>query len=384
MEVKNVSVICLVLACVIFNSVQSASFYYRTGREIEIPVENEIIREEIVSELKREPEITAIETEPIAAIIKEEVIIPVETLRIAAPAVEVQEPVAIISGKEETNAVIEESVALRSAAAESIVPVVVEENIVSVPIVEEPVAVAEVKEDTPVTRNEPLVEVIEKIIDPVPEVQTEVKEAPIEVVHVAVKSNPIEAAVVEEQENVVVPDTPAYNAEEAIRQSEGAPAASATTAAPATPTRPGVIQALQHQFQNFQTQIQNAFNQNAANTATADSTAPVTTRPGLIAQVQQNVGQFFNRPAGSQGPLQGFVSAVQNNIQTAQTNFQGLFRPNASPAASPPGQTSVVPVVVAPADPVAEKTMLEEVPVVNENIEVVEKVEEKADDVKSD
>lgn len=382
MEVKNVSVICLVLACVV--SVQSASFYYRTGREIEIPVENEIIREEIVSELKREQEISAIETEPIAAIIKEEVVIPVETLRIAAPAVEVQEPVAVISGKEEANPVIEETVALRSAAPESIVPVVVEEKIVSVPIIEEPVAVPAVKEDTPQTRNEPVVEAIEKVVDPVVEVQTEVKENPIEVVQVAVKSNPIEAAVVEEQENVVIADSPAVDAEEAIRQSEGAPAAPAT---PAAPVRPGVIQAIQNQFQNFQNQIQNVFNPNAANTGVADGPAPVTTRPGLIAQVQQNVGQFFNRPAGSPGPLQGFVAAVQNNIQTAQTNLQGLFRPMASPAASPAGQTitaTVVPVVVAPADPVAEKTMLGEVPVVNENAEVVEKVEEKVDDVKSD
>ncbi len=384
MEVTKVSVICFVLACAAFTSVQSASFYYRTGRELEIPVENEIIREEIVAELKREPEIVAIETEPIATLIKEEVVIPVEQLRVAAPAVEVQEPVAVISEKEEkeeTNAVVEEAVvALRNAAAETIIPVVVEEKIVSVPIVEEPVASVAVEEAIPQTRNEPLINVDQKLNEPVAEVQTEVKETPIEVIAVAVKSSPVEEAAVVEKENVVVPVV--VEKDEAIRQTEGA--------APST-TRPNVIQTITHQFQNLQTQfanqIQSVFNPNAANSATAsnsDSAAtPTTSRPTIIAQFQQAVGSVFNRPSGSPGPIQGIAMAIQNNLQSAQTNFQGLFRPPAEPAASPTISASV-PIVVAP---VAEKTMLSEVPVVevvNEPADVVEKVEEKEVAVKSD
>lgn len=381
MEVKNVSVICIVLACVAFTSVQSASFYYRTGRELEVPVENEIIREEIVSELKREPEVTVIETEPIAAIIKEEVIIPLEQLRVVAPVIEVQEPVAVISEKEESNAIVEEAVALRSALAETIIPVVVEEKIVSVPIAEEPLLVAAVEDDLPKTRNEPLVEVNEKLAEPVAEVQSEVKETPIEVVHVAVKSNPIEEAVVVEKENVVVAEPTVVETDEAIRQ-EGA----------ASTARPTVIQAITNQFQNFQTQFQNqiqsVFNPNAANAASnADSTVATTTRPNLIVQFQQAVGQVFNRPPGTQGPIQGIASAIQTNFQTAQTNLQGLFRPPGAAAAATPTVSTTIPIVVAPVDPVAEKTMLGEVPVVNEPAEpaeVVEKVEEKEVEVKSD
>lgn len=394
MEIKNVSVICLVLACVAFTSVQSASFYYRTGRELEVPVENEIIREEIVSELKREPEVIVLETEPIAAAIEEEIIIPVEQLRVAAPAIEVQEPIAVISEKEETNAVVEEAIAERSAGAEAeaLVPVVVKEKIVSVPIVEEPLAVSAVEDDIPKTRNEPVVEVNEKLAVPVAEVQTEVKETPIEVVHVAVKSSPIEEAVVVEKETVIVAADPStVEADEAIRQNEGDAAAVAPTTT--SPTRPNVIQAITNQFQtfqnNFQNQIQSVFNPSASNAATAatagnaDSTGTSTVRPNIIVQFQQAVGQVFNRPAGGPGPFAGIASAVQNNFQMAQTNLQGLFNRPQAAAATP----TTVPIVVAPVDPVAEKTMLGEVPVVNAPAEVVEKVEEKEvaeKEVKSD
>lgn len=374
MEVNKVSVVCLVLVCVAFTSVQSASFYYRTGRELEVPVENEIIREEIIAELKREPEVTA--AEPIAVILEE---VPVAQLIKEAPAADVQEPVAIISEKDDSNTVNEEAIVLRSAGAETNIPVVVEEKIASVPIVEEPVAVAAVEDDIPKTRNEPIIEAVEKVTDPVGEVQTEAKVTPVEVVHVAVKSNPIEETVAVETENVVYADAPVVEKDEAIRQSEG----------DATTTRPNVIQVITHQIQNLQTQFQNqiqsVFNPNAANAAStsaneADSAGSSTARPTLIAQFQQAVGPFFNRPAGSPGPIQGIVSAVQTNFQTAQTNFQGLFRPGSATTAP-----TTVPIVVAPVDPVVgEKTMLGEVPVVNEPAAVVEKVEEKETEVKSD
>jgi len=361
MEVKKFSVICLILASAAFTSAKSASFYYRTGRELEIPVENEI-REEIVAELKKDPEIIAIETEPIAKeeIAKDEVIVPVEQLRVAAPVVAVQEPVAVFSEREESNAVVEEAVAVRSAAPETIIPVVVEEKIVSVPIVEEPVAVVAVDEPIPQSRNEPSVKADEKAVEPVvADVQTEVKETPVEVVHVAVKSSPVEEAVVVEKENVAVAETPVAESDEAIRQSEGA-------GNPTPTSRPSVIQVITNQIQHFQNQIQSVLNPNAANSANADSATPTTGRPTIIAQFQETIGNVFNRPAGSTGPVQAF-------LQNAQTSFQGLFRPQAAAAASPP---ATVPVVVAPADPVEEKTMLDEVPVVNQPAEVVEKVEE--------
>lgn len=421
MEVKNVSVIFvyLILACVTFHSVQSASFYYRNGREIEIPVDNEIIREEIVAELKKEPEIIAIETEPIVALVKEEIIVPVDQLRVAAPVIDIQEPVAVISEKDETNAVVEEAVVLRNTypETESIVPVV-EEKIFSLPIVEESVAVA-VNEDIPITRNAPLVEIDEmevapvaevktedkeivpvaevkiedKEIVPVAEVKTEDKETPIEVVGVALKSSPIEEEVVAvvEKDNAIIADAPSVQSEEAIRQSDAAPAG--------TPVRPTLFQAIQTQFQTQLQNFQNILNPNAA-AANADSTVSTTVRPpGIIAQFQQAV---FNRPAGSaasaasagsagSGPIQGLVTTFQNNVQNNLQSFQEFFRPNANAAASPTpvvpvvvAPAPVVPVVVAPADPVNEKTMLAEVPVVDAKIDVVEKVDEKVDEVKSD
>lgn len=368
--------ICLI-SCIAFSSVQSASFYLRNGREVLIPVENELVREEIVSELKKELEpIAAEEPMPVVdAIVREEVVVPVETLRIAEPVVAVEEPVAI----SDTEIVVPVVSALRNAAPE----------VVGVPeAVFVPLAAAE-KEKIPEIRSTEVVAEIKK--EDAAEVKpSEEKEATIAVK--AIETDAAEEAVIPEVSDVVVP---VVDSEEmSVRQSEGTPArptliqaaqntltnlisntpiataiqairgdeeipqvvaadaaapeaaagSAATTPVVSSTHRPNLYQQLQHNVQNLQHQIQSALTGGAAPAQNAGGE----NRPpgGIISQLQHTIGQAFTRPIGA------------------------IFRPNAAQDAVTEQKEGDM-AIMAPAAITAD------VPVVNEKVEIVDnKVDE--------
>lgn len=114
---KGLLVFCGLL-CVAVSTVHSASFYYRSGRlnvegEAVAPVQSEpsaikealaqeeVKQAEVVSELRKDAvPLQLEEAVPVAVVaplVKEEIVIPVETLRIAEPIIAIQEPAGVIS-----------------------------------------------------------------------------------------------------------------------------------------------------------------------------------------------------------------------------------------------------------------------------------------------
>lgn len=102
------------LLCIAVHSVNSASFYYRNARELNaneavaavlsetkpLAEETVIKTDEIVSELRKDEAQKIDEPIPVAVvepIFKEEIIVPIDTLRIAEPVIAIQEPAGVIS-----------------------------------------------------------------------------------------------------------------------------------------------------------------------------------------------------------------------------------------------------------------------------------------------
>lgn len=92
-----------IIACSLLVSVQSASFYVRTGREAELAAVPEIVKEAVVAELKKDEIPVIIETE----------VEPVEPNRNIQPVNEVPEPIAIVSDVKQVDAVVDPDSELR-------------------------------------------------------------------------------------------------------------------------------------------------------------------------------------------------------------------------------------------------------------------------------
>lgn len=352
---KVMLVACL-FACIAFSSVQSASFYLRNGREVVIPVENgELIRAEIVSELRKEAvQVAAEEVNPIVdTIVRDEVLVPVEALRLVEPTVEVQEPVAIA----DTEVIVPVVSALRSAAAEV---VAVPEAIVAVSNVAE-------KESVPATR---VAAILEEAADvpaaiPVNTVAEKVESAPA-VEAIAVKAvvlddeaapavvaddaaerqtdgAPARPSLIQAAQNTItnlLTNNPIANAIQAIRNpqsdtetpvvanadtaaaaaaqtpdSEATDAGAAAPAAPAAPAaatsrppRPSLINQFQSNLAQFQSQVQSTIQGITGGAASSPAAGAATNagenRPNVFAQIQHNLSQAINRPLAIFRPQQ--------------------------------------------------------------------------------
>ncbi|XP_055527211.1 calphotin-like [Wyeomyia smithii] len=153
------------LVCVAFSGILSASII-RVAREDVVPIVDELIKEEVVSELRNAEIPVAVEEEP-AKVILEETVVPVENQRSAVKVVEVVEPVVfekVVVDEPVVNAEKESVELLRSVspvvAVEEPIAVVKETEVVVEPVVEDKVVAA-----VESLRNvEPVVEVVEPAV----------------------------------------------------------------------------------------------------------------------------------------------------------------------------------------------------------------------------
>lgn len=381
---KNSLVFCVVFGCIAFASVQSASFYLRNGREVLIPVETELVGEQVVSDLRKEAEPLSVDVAEllVVPVVKDEVVAPVETLRNVEPVAEVQEPVAVVTNEKEAAAVIVEPALLKNVVAPVESPVEVAEVVAPVAVVA--VEAADAPAALPETRVAEPVAVVEDAVVAAPAavVETEKEtvaevESAMAVKRVALDDAPSDSGLVRQSEDGdstarpsliqqaqntlsnIITNNPIANAISNIRQPEndaaapaadGSTPAAGTTAAPATTShRPNLIQQFQHNVQNIQHQLQTAF-QNVAGGgggggAAANAGETSTNRPtgGLFQQVNQAIVQALNRP--------------QNLVQS-------IFRPNANAQDAVNDQKE--------ATPAPEVELDQPVQVVNEKVEVVD------------
>lgn len=150
-----------------------------------------------------------------------------------------------------------------------------------------------------------------------------------------------------------------------------------------TTLRPNLIQQFQTGVQSIQNQIQSVFNPSSGGSVGGGSpnaaiiVAPTTVRPGFIQQIQGAIVP----------PIQGFVNGIQTNLQSAQNQITGIFRPqseNSEPviAEAEPNVGGIIStggLVVEPAaigDGVTPQRLMANseapVPVVNQHVETVD------------
>lgn len=150
-----------------------------------------------------------------------------------------------------------------------------------------------------------------------------------------------------------------------------------------TTSRPNLIQQFQTGVQSIQNQIQSVFNPSSSSGGGIGSpnaaiiVEPTTSRPGFIQQIQGAIVP----------PIQGFVSGIQTNLQSAQNQITGIFRPqseNSEPvvAEAEPNVGGIIPtggLVVEPAatgDVVTPQRVTANsdapVPVVNQHVDTVD------------
>lgn len=309
-----------VIAFLAFSSVQSASFHFRSGREVLIPIEEAIRADEFVAELKKEAEQLAIEEA--VPVMLEEIVVPIENLRNVEPFVAVEETAAVADQE-----LVVPVNALRDAAVE----------VVAVPeagfVQETPktVAVEEV--------------IVAKSADDVNQI-------------VAKKVSETVAEVAKSYEAVVPAD--AFLRQSAVTNDQA-------------PTRPTLLQAAQNTINNLiaNNPITNAINAirnpSTADTPTpvieavqtsasatpvasapvateTDAAAPVTAeRPTFVQQVQNGVTNFQHQIQSALNNVQTSAAAVVNGnrpniIQTIQTALnrpiQAIFRPSSAATTS--------------------------------------------------
>lgn len=342
-------VVCILAACMGFTTVHSASFYIRAGKEAqEDPIVSEII-DEVVSELRKEP-LEILADVPVVKNLAEAIPVP-------SPAVvNIVEPIPVALISDNVVSAAEPSVknaAPQDAIAQTIVnvkgaePTKPEEK---KPLIAEIEKESEIKEQ-PAADSKP--ETDEKK-------DTQTDEAPIEMnsVKSAISADELKESVrqsdgstsrptiLQQAQNTITnilnnnpianainsirqPSTPAPN-EEIVEDTE-VPIIQQEADQPSSSTsRPGFIQQFQTSVQSIQNQIQSVFNPNAASGASASNAAnanpppvseePSTSRPTILQQIQTAVGQ----------PIQGLVSGIQNNLQNAQNQISGIFRPQSA------------------------------------------------------
>lgn len=308
-------IVCVLLCVTLVNS----ATVYRSEREIVVPVVDEIVKEEIVSQLKSETIPVAIESEPVVAEIKEEIIVPIESSRYVEPIAAVEEPVAKINEpKEAVKAVLVEEVIVPELKASE--PVFVEAIESVKTINNEPVIAAIAEEIIVPVQVENKVETL-AAVEPVvaekavgegldePESQSNLKQdgatqQPSLLMQVsnAIMNNPVVNAL----QNIRPGNRPQNNA--AATQADESESGSTAPASP-SPTQPTnplefIIRPIQQGWQ----QVGNVFN-NAANNANAPASTANPTNPNpvqsLISNVQQSVTNLFQpisnliRPQGS-------------------------------------------------------------------------------------
>lgn len=149
-----------------------------------------------------------------------------------------------------------------------------------------------------------------------------------------------------------------------------------------TTLRPNLIQQFQTGVQSIQNQIQSVFSPSSASGGAvggvggspnaAITVEPTTVRPGFIQQIQGAIVP----------PIQGFVNGIQTNLQNAQNQITGIFRPAAEPviADAEPNVGGVIqtdgldvtPIAGIDVVPQRIMAMAGVLPVVNQHIETVD------------
>lgn len=194
----------------------------------------------------------------------------------------------------------------------------------------------------------------------------------------------------------LISNNPIANAINNIRQPASTPAPlevvqlqggeAAAADAIVTTTRPNLIQQLQTGVQSIQNQIQSVFNPSSASGGAvggvgggspnaAITIEPTTVRPGFIQQIQGAIVP----------PIQGFVNGIQTNLQNAQNQITGIFRPAAEPviADAEPNVGGVIQTDGLDVTPISDATIIVVpqrimamtagvLPVVNQHIETVD------------
>lgn len=106
---------CCLFMCIAFSTVQSASYYYRAGREIIVPVVDETVKQVFVSDLKKDG-LTVVDeavilpvAEPASPIILAEEIVPVQNLRLSEPLVDQPEVNSVVAEEIKSAEIIDEA-----------------------------------------------------------------------------------------------------------------------------------------------------------------------------------------------------------------------------------------------------------------------------------
>lgn len=345
--------VCL-FAFLAFSSVESASFQFRSGREVLIPLEEAIRAEEFVAELKKEADQLAIEEA--VPVVVEEIVVPVESLRNVEPIVDVQEPVAVADQE-----LVVPVNALRDAAIEV---VAVPESVFKQEVRDESVKTVAAEDVVLVKSAQGVNQIVAEKVS-----ETDDADIPYDAVlrQAAVDGEstvrPSLLQVAQNTINNLIANNPITNALNAIRNpssadtpvvedvqpaaSAPAPAAPSSSDTTAAPARPSFVQQVQTGVANIQQQFQTALN-NVQTSAAAVVNGE--NRPNIIQSIQSAI----NRP----------IQAIfRPNQATASDEHDAVVADDAVVAAPAPVEPAAVNVAHQEPEPV--------VSIVKEGIEIV-------------